>query len=79
MSKIQYDSDTQTLLIPENPGVTYFIDEVPISGSIRIEEDVIVTAAPKRGKQFPEGTETEFLFEVDQQVVSSWGSPSDDL
>lgn len=77
MSKIQYDSENQTLFIPEVPGVTYCIDDVPVSGSVYLEEDTIVVASPKDGNRFPEGTETDFLFEVAKPPADNWSSQED--
>lgn len=72
MSKVQYDADTQIISIPEVAGVTYSIDDVPVSGSIHIDEDTIVTAAPDKGMRFPEGVETEWLFEVKTPEQPTW-------
>lgn len=52
------------LTIPVVAGVIYKIDGEVVSGTIQITEDVIVTAQPAPGYQFPPATDTDWGFEA---------------
>lgn len=69
MSRIHFDEESNTLFIPEVKGVQYSIDGQVVSGEVVIDEDTIVSAVPTRGNKFPEGSETEFLFEVNKSAA----------
>lgn len=52
------------ITIPSTAGVIYKIDGVVVSGTVTIEEDVIVEAQPAPGYQFPPAADTDWGFEV---------------
>lgn len=64
--KIAFDKDTNTLKIPNTPGVVYKIDGEPVSGDIVINKDTTVTAEPDKGYSFAEDAETSVTFTVEE-------------
>jgi hypothetical protein len=59
-----FDSPTETITIPSQVGVEYFINgiEVP-AGPVVITEDTIVTAAPAVGYVFTQGVDNDWFYD----------------
>jgi hypothetical protein len=57
-----YDSGTHTITIPTITGITYYIDDEPVTGSVVIATDTIVTAEPNQGYKFPPVTDNDWMF-----------------
>lgn len=53
-----------TITIPSTAGVIYKIDGEVVTGSVTIDEDVIVDAVPAPGYQFPPRVDTDWGFEA---------------
>lgn len=58
-----YNQPTHTITVPTVTGVEYRIDDEPVSGSVVITEDTVVTAHPTSGHKFPAVTDDDWLFE----------------
>jgi len=58
-----YDSGTKTITIPDVAGVTYYINGEPVTGSVVITEDTIVTAEPNVGFVFPPVVDNDWFFD----------------
>lgn len=59
-----YVSATKTITIPTTTGVTYAIDGNPVTGSIVISADTVVTATPNMGYKFPNITDDDWFFDA---------------
>lgn len=57
-----YDQPTHTITIPSVTGVTYYIDGAPVTGSVVISTDTLVTAEPNAGYKFPAVTDNDWFF-----------------
>lgn len=57
-----FNSETNTISIPTVPGVTYFIDDEPVTGSVVIEETTEVTSLPDDEFVFPTNIQTTWTF-----------------
>lgn len=58
-----FDSGTNTITIPTVTGVVYKINGAAVSGSVVIDEDVVVVASPLKGYKFPAVVDDDWLFE----------------
>lgn len=58
-----YNSTTKVITIPTVTGVTYFIDGEPVSGTVTITEDTVVTASPNDGYRFPEVIDSDWFYD----------------
>jgi hypothetical protein len=56
-----YTAGTHTITIPTVPGITYFINEAPVTGDVVITVDTVVTASPNQGYKFPDVSVDEWL------------------
>lgn len=56
-----YDAGTDTITIPTVTGVTYYINDVEVSGAVVITEDTVVTARPNTGYHFPEVVDDDWF------------------
>lgn len=56
-----YDAGTDTITIPTVTGVTYYIDDAPVTGDVVITEDTMVTARPNSGYYLTPGTDDDWL------------------
>lgn len=53
-----------TVTIPEEEGITYYVDEEPVSGEVQVPRDgLTVTAEPDAGYTFPDDAETWFSYQ----------------
>lgn len=57
-----FNAPTNTITLPDVTGVEYFVDGVEDAGEVVITEDVIVTAKPAAGYDFPTGVTTVWPF-----------------
>lgn len=57
-----FDDGTDTITIPTVTGVVYMINDEPVTGSVVIETDTIVTAHPAAGYKFPAVVDTDWMF-----------------
>lgn len=58
-----FDSGTDTITIPTVTGVTYYIDDVPVTGAVIIDEPTLVVARPNAGYKFPPVVDDDWLFD----------------
>lgn len=58
-----FDPQTNTISIPVVSGVTYEIDNDPVTGDQVITEDTLVVATADEGYVFPAGATTQWFFE----------------
>lgn len=56
-----YNSSTHTITIPTITGVTYYIDEEPVTGDVVIAANTIVTARPNNGYAFNANVDDDWL------------------
>lgn len=56
-----YTSATHTIAIPVVTGVTYYINDLPVTGNVVIAVDTVVTAEPNVGYKFPAVTDNDWL------------------
>lgn len=56
-----YNSTTHVITIPTVTGITYFIAGEPVTGSVTITSDTVVTAEPNTGYIFPPVTDNDWL------------------
>ena len=59
-----YLSGPKRLVVPQVNGVEYRVDDKTVAGAVTLSEDTTVTAAPREGFTFREGSETSWDFEV---------------
>lgn len=57
-----YNAATKVITIPTVTGVVYSINGEPVSGTVTITENTVVTAAPAPGYKFPAVTDDDWLF-----------------
>jgi hypothetical protein len=59
-----YDTGTHTITIPTVTGVTYYIDDEPVTGTyvLTTGESKVVVAEPNAGYEFPAVTDNDWLF-----------------
>jgi hypothetical protein len=58
-----YDDGTDTITIPAQAGVQYFIDGVlVVAGPVVITEDTMVEARPAPGYVFTEGVDNDWFY-----------------
>jgi hypothetical protein len=57
-----YNSSTHVITIPTVTGITYFINGEPVTGTVTITEDTIVTATPNVGYVFPAVADDDWYF-----------------
>jgi hypothetical protein len=59
-----YDSPTHTITIPTVTGVTYYIDDVAVTGTYVLTsgQTKVVVAEPNNGYEFPAVTDNDWLF-----------------
>jgi hypothetical protein len=59
-----YDAGTHTITIPTVTGVTYYIDDVAVTGTyvLTTGETKVVVAEPNAGYEFPAVTDNDWLF-----------------
>lgn len=59
-----YDAGTHTITIPTVTGVTYFIDDEPVTGTVVLTtgQTKVVVAEPNTGYTFPAVTDNDWLF-----------------
>jgi hypothetical protein len=48
-----YTAGTHTIAIPVVTGITYRINDLPVTGNVVITQDTVVTATPNTGYKFP--------------------------
>jgi hypothetical protein len=60
-----FNAGTNTITIPVVTGVTYFINDLPVTGNVVITQDTIVTARPDVGYKFPAVTDNDWLYVFD--------------
>jgi len=58
-----YDSATDTITVPTVTGVEYRINGEPVTGSVVIAEDTVVTAVPVAGYKFPAVSDNDWYFD----------------
>lgn len=56
-----YTSATHTITIPVVTGLTYYIDDLPVTGDVVISQDTLVTAEPNVGYKLPPVTDNDWL------------------
>jgi hypothetical protein len=57
-----FNEDTNTITIPAVTGVTYFINESPVTGDVVITETTDVESAPNAGYSFPHNTDADWTY-----------------
>jgi hypothetical protein len=59
-----YDAGTHTITIPTVTGVTYYIDDEPVTGTYVLTsgQTKVVVAEPNSGYEFPAVTDNDWLF-----------------
>jgi len=63
-----FNSETNTITIPSVTGVTYSIDDSPVTGTVVITENTTVEASANEDYYFADGTTTEWTFEFNDQA-----------
>lgn len=58
-----YNSTTKTITIPVVTGVTYMINDEPVTGDVVITQDTVVTAKPNQGYQFPDVSDDDWYYD----------------
>lgn len=59
----QFNPSTNTITIPNTPGVEYQINGAPVTGSQVITEDTTVIAVPREGYRIAPGAPSEWVFD----------------
>lgn len=57
-----YNDTTHVITIPTVTGVTYYIAGAPVSGTVTIAANTLVTAQPNSGYKFPTPTDNDWLY-----------------
>lgn len=58
-----FNSTTHVITIPTVTGLTYYIDDVAVSGTVTITVDTIVVARPNAGYIIPSGYDDDWFFD----------------
>lgn len=66
---LKFDDSTNTLTVTDVDGIDYRIGGKVIEGDVKLTKDTVVTARPQPGYTFSKGAQTQFEFEVNQELV----------